>query len=173
MSITPFHNPTESPTPRRRGRGPCTFKQRDLTAAVKAVAKAGVEITGVRIAPDGNIVVSVGRAQEPVPENEWDNVLVQGAPKYVKGYVDRNGKARFYFRRSGFNSVALPGLPWSPVFMAAYEEALAGQRMEIGSAHVKAGSMRALAVSYFGFVDFRSMKANSRYVPAQDHRTFL
>jgi hypothetical protein len=45
-----------------------------LTAAVKAVARAGVEVTGVRIAPDGNIVVSVGRTPEPVLENEWDNV---------------------------------------------------------------------------------------------------
>ncbi len=86
------------------------------------------------------------------------------APKYVKAYVDRNGKARFYFRRRGFKSVALPGLPWSPVFMAAYEEALAGQPMEIGAAHVKPGSMRALAASYFGSVDYRSMKTNSQYV---------
>jgi len=87
------------------------------------------------------------------------------APKYVKGYVDRNGKARFYFRRKGFKSVALPGLPWSPAFMAAYEEALAGQQpMEIGATHVKPGSLRAIAASYFGSVDFRSMKANSQYV---------
>jgi integrase len=86
------------------------------------------------------------------------------APKYVKGYVDRNGKPRFYFRRRGFKSVALPGLPWSAAFMAAYEEALAGQPMQIGAAHVKPGSMRALAASYFGSVHFRSMKANSQYV---------
>lgn len=74
MVITPSHNPATSPATPRRRRGPCTFKQRDLTAAVKAVAKAGVEVTGVRIAPDGNIVVSVGRTPDPVPENEWDNV---------------------------------------------------------------------------------------------------
>jgi hypothetical protein len=40
---------------------------------VKAVAKAGVEVTGVKIAPDGNIVVSVGRGSEPTAQNEWDN----------------------------------------------------------------------------------------------------
>jgi hypothetical protein len=50
------------------------FKQRDVTAAVRAVAKAGVEVTGVKIAPDGNIVVSVGRGPEPIPQNEWDNI---------------------------------------------------------------------------------------------------
>jgi hypothetical protein len=48
-------------------------------------------------------------------------------PKYVQGFIDRHGKARFYFRRAGFEAVRLPGLPWSPEFMAAYEAALTGQ----------------------------------------------
>ncbi len=74
MLITPCHNPAARPATPRRRRGPCTFKQRDLTAAVKAVAKAGAEVTGIRITPDGNIVVSVGKTLEPVQENEWDNV---------------------------------------------------------------------------------------------------
>ena len=59
--------------------------------------------------------------------------LISRSPKYVKTYLDRNGKPRFYFRRRGCKSVALPGLPWSPTFMAAYEEALAGQPMQIGA----------------------------------------
>jgi hypothetical protein len=45
-----------------------------VTAAVKAVAKAGVQITGVKIAPDGNILVSVGNGQGPSPENDWDDI---------------------------------------------------------------------------------------------------
>jgi integrase len=89
---------------------------------------------------------------------------MQRAPKYVKGYIDRNGKPRFYFRRKGFKSVALPDLPWSPTFMAAYEEALAARPPQIGVNRVKPGSMRALAISYFSSIDFRSMKANSQYV---------
>ena len=40
-------------------------------------------------------------------------------PKYVQGFIDRHGKARFYFRRAGFKTVALAGLPWSQPFMAA------------------------------------------------------
>ena len=52
----------------------------------------------------------------------------------------------------------LPGLPWSPEFMAAYEQALAGQPPQIGSARTKPGTMRALAVSYFNSLGFRSMK---------------
>jgi len=47
-------------------------------------------------------------------------------PKFVQGFVDRHGKARFYFRRAGFKSAPLPGLPWSPQFMEAYATALAG-----------------------------------------------
>jgi hypothetical protein len=74
MSITSSDTPAPTPATPRRRRGPCTFKQRDVTAAVKAVAKAGVEVTGVKIAPDGNIVVSIGRGAEPIPQNEWDNI---------------------------------------------------------------------------------------------------
>jgi hypothetical protein len=70
-------------------------------------------------------------------------------PKFVHGFVDRHGKARFYFRRAGFKKMPLPGLPWSPDFMAAYEQAVAGQLAPIGSARVKPGALRALAVSYF------------------------
>ena len=49
----------------------------------------------------------------------------------------------------GFKLIPLSGLPWSPEFMAAYEIALAGQPLNIGSKRVKPGTMRALAVSYF------------------------
>jgi hypothetical protein len=49
-------------------------------------------------------------------------------PKFVQAFIDRNGKARFYFRRPGFKSVPLPGLPWSPQFLEVYEAVLSGQR---------------------------------------------
>jgi len=58
-------------------------------------------------------------------------------PKFVHGFIDRHGKPRFYFRRPGFKQLPLPGLPWSPEFMRAYEEALAGQPALIGSERVK------------------------------------
>ena len=47
-------------------------------------------------------------------------------PKFTQAFIDRHGNARFYFRRAGFKRVPLPGLPWSPEFMAAYEAAMAG-----------------------------------------------
>jgi hypothetical protein len=52
----------------------------------------------------------------------------------VQGFIDRHGKARFYFRRPGFKVIPLPGLPWSPQFMAVYEAALGGQPSK--SAHL-------------------------------------
>jgi len=86
------------------------------------------------------------------------------APKFVHGYIDRHGRPRFYFRRAGFKQILLPGLPWSPEFMAAYETALAGQPVQVGAARIKPGTIRALAVSYFGSLEFRSMKPTSQSV---------
>jgi integrase len=85
-------------------------------------------------------------------------------PKFVQAFLDRHGKPRFYFRRPGFKPVPLPGLPWSPEFMAAYEAALAGQPVPIGACRVKPGTIRALAVSYFASVAFRSMKSSTQGV---------
>jgi integrase len=83
-------------------------------------------------------------------------------PKFVQGFIDRHGRPRFYFRRPGFKSVPLPGLPWSPEFMTAYETALAGQPPPIGGSRVKPGTIRALAASYYGSVAFRELKLGSQ-----------
>jgi integrase len=85
-------------------------------------------------------------------------------PKYVQAFLDRHGRPRFYFRRAGFRPVPLPGLPWSPEFMAAYEAALTGQPSPLGASRVKPGTVRALAVSYFASIDFRSMKSSTQGV---------
>jgi integrase len=83
-------------------------------------------------------------------------------PKFVQGFIDRHGKPRFYFRRPGFKSVPLPGLPWSPEFMAAYETAMEGRSAPIGASKIKPGSMRALATSYYGSITFQAMKPSSQ-----------
>jgi integrase len=85
-------------------------------------------------------------------------------PKYVHGFIDRHGKPRFYFRRPGFKQSPLPGLPWSLEFMKAYEDALTGQSVLIRSGHIKPGTIRALAVSYYNSVAFRSMKPSTQSV---------
>ncbi|MGE0034938.1 MAG: tyrosine-type recombinase/integrase [Xanthobacteraceae bacterium] len=72
-------------------------------------------------------------------------------PKFVQAFTDRHSKARFYFRRAGSKSVPLPGLPWSPEFMAAYELALTGtaRREEVGASRTTPGTINALVVSYY------------------------
>jgi hypothetical protein len=55
-------------------RAPSTFRQADVTKAVKAVTAAGVDIARVEIAKDGRIVI-VSVNHEPKAEvNEWDRV---------------------------------------------------------------------------------------------------
>ena len=92
--------------------------------------------------------------------------VMRRPPKFVHGFLDRHGRPRFYFRRPGYPGVALPGLPWSPEFMSAYEQALGGQPVRVGLARVIPGTMRALAVSYFNSPAFRSMGAK----PQRDYR---
>jgi len=50
-----------------------------------------------------------------------------------------------YLRRPGFPRVPLPGLLWSPSFMAEYEKAMSGARTAIGAGRVKPGSVAARA----------------------------
>jgi hypothetical protein len=83
-------------------------------------------------------------------------------PKYVNRFVDRKGMARFYFRRPGFPRLVLPGPEWSPRFMAAYQEAMAGQPLEIGAKRTKAGSINALCVMYCNSVAFRTLSAETQ-----------
>ena len=85
-------------------------------------------------------------------------------PRYVHGFLDRHGKPRFYFRRPGFESVPLPGLPYSPEFMRAYEAALAGQARPRGAARTRPGTMAALALSYFASPQFSALRSSSQYV---------
>jgi hypothetical protein len=58
------------------GRRPCTFKQSDVTKAVRAVVAAGVEVARVEVDKDGRIVVVAGK---PAPDegrrdSEWDRI---------------------------------------------------------------------------------------------------
>src|SRR5262245_26849412 len=88
--------------------------------------------------------------------------VMRRPPKYVQGFLGRHGKPRFYFRRVGFKAVPLPGLPWSPEFMAAYEQALAGQPAPIGAERTIPGTLRALAVSYFASPAFRTTRPSTQ-----------
>jgi hypothetical protein len=56
-------------------RGQQTFKQGDVTKAVKAVAAAGVQVARVTIDRSGKITVETGKPMESDSGNEWDEVL--------------------------------------------------------------------------------------------------
>jgi len=54
-------------------RGAQTFKQGDVTKAVRAVVKAGVNVRRVVI-DGGKIIVVAGRPEDGEELNEWDSV---------------------------------------------------------------------------------------------------
>ena len=86
-------------------------------------------------------------------------------PQYTHGFVDRHGKARFYFRRKGHKQVPLPGLPWSPEFMTAWEAAMkrdATPALTIGANQTKPGTVDALVVAYFASSQFLSLSPSTR-----------
>jgi hypothetical protein len=83
-------------------------------------------------------------------------------PKYVHGFLDRHGVPRFYYRRPGFGAVKLPGLPYSPEFMATYMSAVGGQPLPVGAAKVMPGTMRAVALSYFAAPAFRGLRPSTQ-----------
>jgi hypothetical protein len=61
-------------------RAPCTFRQRDVTAAVKALVAAGVAVKRFELGKDGKIIVVIGEAEKLAAEeagetNEWDSAV--------------------------------------------------------------------------------------------------
>jgi hypothetical protein len=59
-------------------RAPSTFRQQDVTRAVKAVAAAGVHIARIEIDKAGKIIIIAADATDRLAEvtemNEWDRV---------------------------------------------------------------------------------------------------
>jgi hypothetical protein len=55
-------------------RHPSTFRQRDMTRAVRAVVAAGVGVKRVEVDKSGKIVVITGDDPTADRPNEWDEV---------------------------------------------------------------------------------------------------
>jgi integrase len=83
-------------------------------------------------------------------------------PKYCQGFEDRHGKIRWYYRRPGFPRVALPGLPWSPEFMAAYEKAAQGEKISAGRSKVIPGSVNALIASFYRTSEWKGLGESTK-----------
>jgi integrase len=91
---------------------------------------------------------------------------------FVHSVRDRHGRTRHYFRRLGFKSVRLPGLPGAAEFNRAYEAALAGgtpARIEIGASRSKPGSVAAAIALYFQSMAFGSLASGTQ----RDRRRIL
>lgn len=84
-------------------------------------------------------------------------------PPYVQAFVDRGGHARYYLRKPGCPRVALPGVPWSPEFMAAHSAAI-DKKIDNGATKTIPGSIDALIVSYYRSSDFLGLRPISQQV---------
>ena len=77
---------------------------------------------------------------------------------------DRHGNLRIYYRPKGANKVRLRGTPWTPEFMAAYEEAkgIAPRRAKSG---IGVGTWRWLCTKYFSeCADYKRLDPRTRHV---------
>ena len=84
-------------------------------------------------------------------------------PPYIHGFIDRHGKPRFYFRRRGHETARLPGLPYSPSIMAAYEAAMGEQpSAEIGASRTISGTVNAAVVSYYNSGAFQVLAPETK-----------
>ncbi|CCE11551.1 putative Phage integrase family protein [Bradyrhizobium sp. STM 3843] len=93
-------------------------------------------------------------------------------PHGCKRYVDHTGVVRTYYRHTS-PPTPLPGLPWSPEFMAAYEAAKArGDRVGpviIGASRTMPGTVNAALVKYYSSDEFKNMTKDVR----QQNRGYL
>ncbi len=56
-------------------RGPCTFRQQDVTRALRATVAAGIEVRRIEIDKDGKIVVVTCKPKEEIQNAETPEAL--------------------------------------------------------------------------------------------------
>lgn len=83
-------------------------------------------------------------------------------PKYVQGWLDRDGRAHHYFRRRGYPRVPLPGLPWSAEFMTARQQAMAEAPLPIGTNRSKPGSVNMAVAAFYGSQRFVALAPRTK-----------
>ena len=127
-------------------RGPQTFKQGDVTKAIKAALKAGVKVARVEIMEGGRIVIHVENNEtKPAPRGGM-GIMAEIKLEYVNSYIDARGKPRHVFRRKGHKRVTIKGRPGSQEFMDHYHELVektGGASPQIGASKAGAGTIDA------------------------------
>jgi enterobacteria phage integrase len=82
--------------------------------------------------------------------------------RYVHAFRDRMGRMRYYFRQHG-KRTALPGLPGSSEFMAAYAAQLCKTSKQVEQRPTAApGTFSALAIRFYGSPQYQSLSPTSR-----------
>src|SRR3954451_4537113 len=82
--------------------------------------------------------------------------------KYLHAFMDRHGKARYYFRRNG-KRTPLPSSLGSKEFMDAYATCLAEQPAKsVRRPSAVPGTFAALATSYYGSPAYRDLATSSK-----------
>jgi hypothetical protein len=66
-------------------RAPSTFRQRDLTAAIKGARAAGIEVMRIEIDKDGKIVIVTDKAFGTEPSNDLDKWMHKHA-REIEGH---------------------------------------------------------------------------------------
>jgi integrase len=89
---------------------------------------------------------------------------------YIQQYRDRHGKLRRYFRKPGIAKVRLRGEPGSPEFIADYNAALSGHKIErapIGASRSVPGSLSATIAAYYQDTAFLALAPGTRKMRRQ------
>jgi integrase len=89
-------------------------------------------------------------------------MMMRKLPKYVQAWVDHEGRPHCYYRRPGYPRVPLPGLPWSPEFMLAYDDAKKAVPEPIGAKRIRPGSVAAAVAMFYWSLAFTSLAPGSQ-----------
>lgn len=81
---------------------------------------------------------------------------------YVQAFKDRHGRLRHYYRRAGFKRVALPGVPGSAEFMAAYAACHERASPPTPQERVQPRSISALIVEYYRSAEWSELRDSTK-----------